>query len=146
MADAGALSGLPGEGKPLSPDGGDQAGDRWAAFHVMRNEQVLPPWAELRREIDAEVARLVIRARRHLAWMGERESLLAALPAERILEARRASREGDRTVRAEIGAAVRELNRLVARFDLLAPVPMLQMLPLTAEGIFAEAGGPRGRR
>lgn len=32
ISDAGELSGLPGEGKPLDLSGAEHAGDRWAAF------------------------------------------------------------------------------------------------------------------
>ena len=44
LADAGGLSGLPGEGRPIAPE--DLAGDdeRWAAFRLMKNNKVIPAW------------------------------------------------------------------------------------------------------
>ena len=142
MAEEGELSGLPGEGKPLPADVHDAAGDRWAAFHLMANANVIPTWSELRIEIDREHAELVARAREHLAWSERRRRQLRDLAADRILDEARRSRERDARVRAEIDRAVGRLNAKVERFNQVAPVDSLQVVPFTAERLFDEAAGP----
>ena len=129
MAEAGELSGLPGEGAPFPDRGPDAAGDRWAAYRIMANNKVLPTWAQLRREIEAEHERLQRAARAHREWALRRREQLAAMPAERILESARATRERDARVRAELGAAVDALNVKVGKFNSLVPVESLQLRP-----------------
>jgi hypothetical protein len=138
MAESGELSGLPGEGKPFA-DRDDASGDRWAAAHVMKNAGVVPEWSELRIEIDARRDALVARVRRHLAWMGSRASQARRLPAERILEAAKATRDTDERVRAELASALGELNELVRRYDLIVPVASLQLVPFTLERLLEDA-------
>lgn len=140
MAEAGELSGLPGEGRPIPADDG-LAGERWAAVHAMRNAGVVPEWSELRREIDARADALVARARRHLRWLRARQEHLVGLPAERILEAAKATREADAGVRHEMAEAIAELNGLVRRYDLIVPVDGLRIAPLTLERVLARAEG-----
>lgn len=129
MAEAGELSGLPGEGRPFADRGADQAGERWAAFRIMSNDQVLPTWAQLRREIEAESERLTRVGRAHREWTHWRQEHLASLPAERILEAARATRDRDARVRRELAEAVQALNLKVHQFNLLVPVDSLQLFP-----------------
>ena len=129
MAEAGELSGLPGEGLPFPDRGSDAAGDRWAAYRIMANNKVLPSWAQLRREIEAESERLQRAGRAHREWASRRREQLEALPAERILESARATRDREARVRAELDAAVRALNVKVGKFNALVPVGSLQLLP-----------------
>ncbi|HET8567911.1 MAG TPA: DnaJ family domain-containing protein [Candidatus Limnocylindria bacterium] len=142
MAEAGELSGLPGEGKPFPPDAYDAAGDRWAAFHLMSNANVIPTWSELRIGIDREHAEIVARARAHLAWAERRRRQLRDLPADLILDEARRSRDRDAQVRREIADAVAQLNAKVQRFNQVAPVDSLQLVPFTAERVFEEAAPP----
>jgi hypothetical protein len=128
LEESGALRGLPGEGAPLPPDPDAEAGDAWAARHLMRGANAVPVWVELRREIDDRTARLRRRLRAHGEWLSDREALLRRLPADRIVDARRATLLRDERVRREIGAAVDELNALIRRYDLQVH-PALQ-LPL----------------
>jgi hypothetical protein len=139
MAEAGELSGLPGEGAPLPHDPDEDAGERWAARHVTRNGNAAPAWADLRKEIDAAHARVLAKARRHLAWLDARAERLVRLPAERIVESTRTTAEIDRKVRGEIDAEIAELNALVRRYCLVVPVASLQLSPFTAERVFALA-------
>ena len=132
---AGELSGLPGEGRPFAPDPDDDAGDAWAARHVLRTSGSLPAWAELRREIADERARLVARVRRHLNWLRDREALLDRLPAERIVGEREATRAIDERVRSELGRVALELNALASRHDLMVP-PSLQLSRLSVERLY----------
>ena len=131
---SGELSGLPGEGSPLPPDPEDDAGDAWAARHVMRTSGASPPWADLRREIAEERARLVTRLRAHHAWLAGRDARLRRLPAERILGEREATRAVDERVRGDLERAIGKLKVLVARHNLMVvpvlqlPVPSLQRL------------------
>jgi hypothetical protein len=71
--DAGHFDSLRGEGKPLRLDDGNQAGENWLAFHLMKEAGVLPDWLELRKEIAEE--RKAVRQ-----VLGEIETRLAWLP------------------------------------------------------------------
>ena len=128
LAESGELRGLPGEGAPLPPDPDADAGPAWAARHLMRNANAAPEWADLRREIEERTARLRRRIRAHERWLADRASSLRELPADRIVEATRATARRDERVRAEIAAATRELNEVIRRYDLKV-IPALQ-LPL----------------
>lgn len=142
MAEGGELSGLPGEGSPLAGAGPDHAGERWATFHVMSNNRVLPGWAQLRRDIEGEVERLTRSCRAHREWLDGRRRALAALPAERIMDAVHATERRDAAVRRELDAALVALNAKVARSNALVPVPSLELVPFTARRFLGE-GDPR---
>ena len=129
MAEAGELSGLPGEGLPFPDRGQDAAGDRWAAYRLMANNKVLPTWAQLRREIEAECERLQRAGRAHGEWLRRRHEHLAAEPAERVLASAKATRDRDARVREELAVAVRALNVKVEKFNSLVPVESLQFVP-----------------
>jgi len=136
LSDAGELRGLPGEGAPLTDD---DAGpdDTWAARHIMRNAGATPEWAALRKEIDEGTARLRRRLVAHREWLHDRTRLLAELPADRIIDAVKATEARDVRVRAEIEHALSEVNALVRRYDLLV-VPALQLPLVTLERLEAE--------
>lgn len=131
LAETGELSNVPGEGTPLVDDDAD-AGDRWAARHVAKNANLTPEFVELRREIADRRDRLVRRLRAHRSWLADRAALLDDLPAERILDAARATTDFDLRVESELRSAVGELNALVARHNLKVPLG-LQISPLTLE-------------
>jgi DnaJ-like protein len=131
LADMGELSSVPGEGAPLIDDDPD-AGERWAARHVAKNANLTPEFVELRREIADRRDRLVRRLRAHRSWLADRAALLGDLPAERILDAARATTDFDLRVESELRSAVGELNALVARHNLNVPIG-LQIPPLTLE-------------
>ncbi len=120
----GELSDLPGEGAPLSRDQDAEAGVAWAARHLMRGANAVPEWAELRKDIAAWRERIARRLRAHREWIEARAQLLRKLPADRIVESARLTRERDERVRAEIEDALVELNGLVARHNLLVPLPL----------------------
>ena len=127
----GELSKLPGERAPLVDDGPD-AGERWAARHVARQANLTPEFVELRREIADRRDRLVRRLRAHRDWLTDRAALLVDLPAERILDAARATTEVDARIESELRRAVGEMNGLVARHNLKVPLG-LQIPPLSLE-------------
>jgi len=131
LAEMGELSALPGEGAPLVDDDPD-AGDRWAARHIAKNANLTPEFVELRREIADRRDRLVRRLRAHRVWLADRAALLHELPAERILDAARATTDFDARVESELRSAVGELNALVARHNLKVPLG-LQIPPLSFE-------------
>ena len=131
LAEMGELTKLPGEGAPLVDDD-PGAGDRWAARHVAKNANVTPEFVELRREIADRRDRLVRRLRAHRAWLEDRAALLKLLPAERILDAARATNDYDARVESELRSALSELNALVARHNLKVPLA-LQIPPLALE-------------
>ena len=131
LAEMGELSGLPGEGAPLVDDD-PHAGDRWAARHIAKNANVTPQFVELRREIADRRDRLVRRLRAHREWLADRARLLHDLPAERILDAARATGDVDARIESELHGDVREINTLVARHNLNVPL-LLQIPPLSLE-------------
>ena len=131
LAEMGELSNVPGEGAPLVDDDPD-AGDRWAARHIAKNANLTPEFVELRREIADRRDRLVRRLRAHRSWLADRAALLDDLPAERILDAARATADFDLRVESEQRSAVDELNALVAQHNLRVPLG-LQVLPLTLD-------------
>lgn len=128
LGDAGELR---GDGTPLPPDEGGPA-DTWAARHIVRNANVTPAWAELRRDIDERVSRLRRRVVAHREWLHDRTRLLSEVPADRIVATARATAERDRRVREEIEATLREVNALIRRYDLLV-IPAMQIPLVTAE-------------
>jgi hypothetical protein len=131
LAEIGELANVPGEGAPLADDD-PAAGDRWAARHIAKNANLTPEFVELRREIADRRDRLVRRLRAHRSWLADRAALLHDLPAERIVDAARATAEFDLRVESELQSAVRELNALVARHNLKVPLG-LQISPLSLE-------------
>jgi hypothetical protein len=131
LAEVGELSNVPGEGAPLVDDD-PEAGDRWAARHIAKNANLTPEFVELRREIADRRERLTRRLRAHRSWLADRASLLDDLPAERILDAARATEAFDRRVEAELHSAVAELNALVELHNLKVPLG-LQIPPISLE-------------
>jgi hypothetical protein len=131
LADAGALSGLPGEGRPFAPE--DLAGDdaRWAAFRLMKQNRVIPAWSQARIEIDAELARLWSRAAAHRAWRAARKAALRTLAADRILAAVRITEREDQRVTAELADAARALNARIERYNAIVPSEGLRLPPIS---------------
>lgn len=131
LVDMGELSKLPGEGAPLGDDD-PHAGDRWAARHVAKNANLTPEFVELRREIADRRDRLVRRLRAHRDWLADRAAMLHDVPAERVLDAARATTDFDARVESELRSALVELNALVARHNLKVPLG-LQISPLSLD-------------
>jgi hypothetical protein len=131
LVEIGELANVPGEGAPLVDDD-PGAGDRWAARHVAKNADLTPEFVELRREIADRRDRVVRRLRAHRSWLADRAALLNDLPAERIVDAARATADFDLRVESELQDAVRELNALVARHNLKVPLG-LQISPLSLQ-------------
>jgi len=127
MHETGQLRGLRGEGAPLT-DEDHGPDDSWAARRIMRNAGAQPEWADLRKEIETRIAKLRLRLHAHREWLHDRTRLLAELPADRILDATHATTMRDARVRAELEAAIGEVNALVRRYDLIVPAAM--QLPL----------------
>ena len=132
LAESGELRGLPGEGAPLADADDSGPPETWAARHLLRNANAAPEWADLRKEIDARTDQLRRRVHAHREWLHDRTRYLAEIPAERVIEASRATAERDGRVRAEIADALSELNALVRRYDLQV-VPAMQLPLITPE-------------
>ena len=131
LAEIGELSKLPGEDAPLVDDD-PTAGDRWAARHIAKNANLALEFVELRREIADRRDRLVRRLRAHREWLEDRAALLRDLPAERILDAARATTGFEGRVESELRSATGEINVLVARHNLKVPLA-LQIPPLSLD-------------
>ena len=140
---AGELRGLPGEGRPFSPDPDADAGDAWAARHLVRSAQARPAWAELRREVTEQRARIVHRMRAHLTWVERRQAMLKSLPAERIVTEVHATRDTEARVRRELASAVEETNALAREHNLIVPAAALHLPIATLDGLFEIAGTQR---
>lgn len=136
LAEQGELHGLPGEGAPLAPDEGGPD-DTWAARHVMRTASAVPEWVDLRKDIDERTALLRRRVAAHHEWLRDRARYLSEIPAERILEVSHATAARDTHVRAQLAAAVGELNALIRRYDLLV-IPSLQLPLVTLDRLGLE--------
>jgi hypothetical protein len=133
LVERGELRGLPGEGAPLREDD-PRTDDGWAARHVMRQAEATPAWVDLRKDIEAQRARIKRRFAAHREWLHDRTRFLAELPADRIVDASHATAARDQKVRAELEIAIGELNALIRRYDLLV-VPALQLPLVTLERI-----------
>jgi hypothetical protein len=136
-AERGDLAGLAGEGRPLPRDPDDGAGERWAAAHVLRNAEAAPEWIDLRKRIFAERDALARRVRAHQEWHDARRKALERLHAEALLPYMRETERGDDRFHAELADAVDELNRRIARHNLLVRVHALQLAPTTVAGVEA---------
>ena len=134
---------MPGEGKPLPADPDDDAGDAWAARHVIRSSGARPVWAELRRDITERRVRIVTRLRGHLAWVARRQELLDHLPSERIVSEAAITKQGEDRMRAEIAQAIADLNALVRHHNLVVTATSLHMPTATLEGLLEIARSPR---
>ena len=121
LAESGALSGLPGEGRPFAREDVEGDDTRWAAFRLMKNNKVIPAWSQARIEIDVEIARLRTRAAAHLTWLRSRDARLRTLAADRIIDTIRVTTREDARVRAELEAEVRSLNALIDAYNAIVP-------------------------
>ncbi len=128
--EAGDFSRLDGEGLPLPRENDAFMGDRWAATRVLRNANALPEWLELRREIEERRGRIATRVDAHRSWLRARRVALGTLPAERILDAVRATESADARFRVELAVRVAEVNERIARHNTVAPRPELQLAPM----------------
>ena len=143
LRDGGELNDLEGEGGPLPPDPDADAGDAWAARHIVRSAQVRPVWAELRQEIADRRTRILRRQRSHLAWVERRQELLGRLPAERIAGESAATKKADKRVRAEIAQEVDELNVVVRRHNLIVNAASLELRLFSVERLLEVARADR---
>jgi hypothetical protein len=134
---------LPGEGEPLPGDPDREAGEAWAARHVVRTSGARPLWTELRRDVMERRVRIVTRLRAHETWIARRKELLEHLPSERIVSELTRTRQGDERVRAEIAQTIAELNTLVRHHNLVVTATSLHIPEVTLEGLLEIARAPR---
>lgn len=144
LGDAGELTGLPGEGRPLPTDPDAEAGEAWAARHVLRTSGAWPLWSDLRRECTERRMRIVTRLRAHLLWLRRRQALLEHLPAERIVTEVALTKEADGRVRAEVAQAIAELNALVKRHNLIVTATSLHLANASLDDLIEIASAPHG--
>jgi hypothetical protein len=106
-------------------------------------------WADLRREIAEQRARLALRLRVHDAWLQRRAALLADVPADQIVGEAANTRAVDERVHREIAVAVAELNELVRRHNLIVGASALHLPAVSARSLADLARtrfADRGRR
>ena len=112
LSDAGELSGLPGEGRRFvrAELEGDDAS--WAAFRLMKNNNVIPAWSEERIEIDAELDRLRARCWGQQAWLAARERAHRSLQRDgAVYTPRAAARQRRRAARFGAASGSRSRGR-----------------------------------
>jgi hypothetical protein len=116
---------IEGAGRPLPSDPDEGSGERWAALHVLRNAAAVPEWVELRGRIFRERDALVGRVRAHRGALAARRTAFRRLPTEALLEHKRGTELAERRFAADLAEAVAELNRHIARHNLLVrPLPL----------------------
>jgi len=138
LADAGDLSGPPGEGRPFAREDLEGGGASWAAFRLMKNNRVIPAWSQARLEIDEELDRISARCRGHRTCstgLGARAAQLRMLPGDRLVAASRITSRADDRFRAELGSAAREVNGWIDRYNAIVPAPSLAPLPISADAL-----------
>ena len=119
----GAFDRLPGAGRPLEL--GDEnpfvPEDLRIAFEIMRDAGLAPDWVGLRREIETETQALRGMLARHQERMRRaRESLPAGRAGDFARRLREAAHAHERA-RAEFAHRVHEVQRLIDRFNAIAP-------------------------
>ena len=136
---------LEGAGRRLASDPDEDAGERWAAVHLLRTAGAAPEWLDLRLEILSERELIARRMCAHAEWSVSRRDAIRRVPAERLLEHARATEAAERRFQTDLDGSVRELNRRIARHNLLVRAPALQLFPLTIDGLrhLAERGARR---
>jgi hypothetical protein len=126
----GIFDDLPGKGKPI-----DLTLDRRippelrAAYRIMAEANVAPPWIELSKEVRARQARwdqLLERFRRRRAVDLERVEAQRR-QASRREEARAADAARNRILQSAFDA-LKELNQVIDRLNLIVPTPAQQLL------------------
>jgi DnaJ homolog subfamily C member 28 len=112
----GEFDNLPGAGRPLDLNDNPFAGDRAAAFNLLKSHGVAPREIELGREIDAELAAAEAQLAR-LRWQRDHlASRLAPFASERrTYNVLRAS------TRAAFAEALRALNSKILTLNITAP-------------------------
>ncbi|HEV2235795.1 MAG TPA: DUF1992 domain-containing protein [Ktedonobacterales bacterium] len=113
----GDFDNLPGAGRPLDLSENPFAGDRAAAYNLLKSHGVAPREIELGREIDADQAAAVAPLAR-LRW--QRDQLATRLRAPFASE-RRAYNVLRQSTRARYGDDLRSLNSKILTLNVLAP-------------------------
>ena len=139
LADAGELTGPPGQGRPIAREELEGDDMSWAAFRLMKNNKVIPAWSQERIDIDAALDRLRSRCRGHRSWLGARTEQLRSAPADRIIELSQVTAREDERFRAELESAVREVNSRIDRYNAIVPSSGLALLPVSAGALLASA-------
>jgi hypothetical protein len=86
---AGQFDNLPGYGKPIPKDGGqDLAPDRWMSNRILKQAGYVPQWIELRKEIAAERDAVVqaLAAYREMARSGDGSNPMLSRIEQRYIE------------------------------------------------------------
>jgi DnaJ homolog subfamily C member 28 len=113
----GDFDNLPGAGRPLDLDENPYAGDRAAAYNLLRSHGVAPREIELGREIDADLAAAAAPLAR-LRWQRDQ---LAARRVPPFPSERRAYNVLRQSTRVGYHAALRALNSKILTLNISAP-------------------------
>ncbi len=116
-AGRGEFDNLPGAGRPLDLTDNPFAGERAAAFNLLKSHGVAPREIELGREIDADLAA----AEASLVRLRWRRDELAARLVPPFVSERRAFNVLRESTRAAYAEALRTLNRKTLTLNISAP-------------------------
>ena len=122
--EAGALAGLPQKGRLDLDDDALIPEEERLGTHLLKSNDALPAWIEDDRALREKVAAARDALRRAYRWR-QRRLATSDDPAER----RRVEQAWLRA-RAQFEQAVAEINRDIFHFNLRAPSPAVQRLPL----------------
>lgn len=122
--DAGAFDHLPRKGPLDLDDNSSVPEDERLAMHVLRSNDVLPEWIEEDKAVRAKLDEARAAIGRAYRWR-QRHLARAQSAEERI----RIEREWHRA-RAKFERDVEEINRDIFHYNLRAPSPAVQRLPL----------------
>jgi DnaJ family protein C protein 28 len=113
----GDFDNLPGAGKPLKLDDNPYAGERALAFHLLKENGLLPRELDLGREVDADLARaekLLAELRRERDWLLHRPEFSRAKA-----QATYARMRADYAARYE--EALRQIRSKILSLNIIAP-------------------------
>jgi hypothetical protein len=136
----GAFRGLAGEGRPLNLDETHRlAGDRWAAFRVLENANMLPEWLELAKDIERWQQELARADRRHADVVALGRSSGDWAP---LLPSLRARRRDCELIARELRARQDRFNIEAPSFAGERPAIWVEYHLEKLDRTVAEAGGP----
>ncbi len=111
----GDFDNLPGAGKPLNLDENPHAGDRALAFHLLKQNNLLPRELELGQEVESDLAR----AEHLLAGLRRERDWLLSRPAFSRAQATYARRREEVAARYE--EALRQIRSKILSLNIIAP-------------------------
>ena len=129
----GGLIDIPGSGRPQELDDEPFVPDEMRlSFKILKNAGVVPDWAELGNAIDAEVEAIELWVERSVLALNERNHSSGGVGNVAAVTGRRRARRVEAMV-AAYRRRLEELNALIDRLNVAAPVTIIQRQPVPVE-------------